>query len=112
MGLYADLQQEDKDIVEPWERNQRGWFNQLFGLLQNARALQSMIDASGGPRAIVTALDAGEEIPNTSGMAGGHPMTKAEWATLIGLMDDFLVAHDTPAVRQLIAKAIGVNSFR
>ena len=88
MGLYADLSPEDKAVVEGWEKQQRAWFNSMARLLVQGRALKAAIDASGGPRDIVTGLDAGQEIPNTSGLSGAHPMTKAEWATLIALLHD------------------------
>lgn len=107
MGTYADLSQEDKDILAGWERNQRAWFNSAARLLVEARALQASIDAAGGPRDIVTGLDNGEKIPNSGALAGGHDMTKQEWASLIAIMDEYVTNNDTAADRQLFAKAAG-----
>ncbi len=107
MATYDSLSQEDKDILGAWERNTRGWFNTAASLLQQARALQSALDASGGPRDLITSLDNGEEVPNSSGIAGAHPLTKQEWAQLVAVFDGYLTDMDTTAVRQLIAKASG-----
>jgi hypothetical protein len=107
MGLYVDLTQEEKDILSAWERNTRGWFNSAANMLQQARALQASLDASGGPRDIITALDNGEEVPNSSGLAGAHKLTKQEWASLVAVLDAYITDTDTTAVRQLFAKAAG-----
>ena len=107
MGLYADLPAEDKAIIEAWERNARGGFNSMARMVNEFRALQAALDASGGPRDIITALDPGEEIPNTSGLAGAHSMTKQEWSDLVALLDGFLTSYDTAVNRRLYAKAAG-----
>lgn len=107
MGLYVDLPQEDKDILAAWERNARGWFNSAATLLAQARALQAAADAGGGPREIITALDAGEEIPNSSGIAGAHDMTKSEWGALVAVLDEYVTNNDNAEDRQLFAKAAG-----
>lgn len=107
MALYNDLTPEQQAILSAWERNARGFFNQLASLIVAGRAIQAAANASNGPRDIVTSLDAGQEIPNSSGLAGAHDMTKAEWAALISVLDNFLTTHDTDAVRQLNAKAAG-----
>jgi hypothetical protein len=107
MGLYVDLTAEEKSIIGAWERNARGGFNSIARLVNEFRALQAALDASNGPRDIITGLDAGEEIPNTSGLAGAHDMTKAEWSSLVALLDGFLTTYDTAANRQLYAKASG-----
>ena len=107
MGLYVDLTDEEKSVIEAWERNMRGFVNGLARNLNEARALQAAADASGGPREIVTGLDAGQEIPNSSGIAGAQDMTKQEWAAIVGILDAFITAHDTATVRQNFAKAAG-----
>lgn len=107
MGLYVDLLPEEKAILEAWERNTRAGLNTVARLVNELRTLQAAADASGGPRSIVQGLDAGQEIPNTSGLAGAHNLTKAEWASLLQIVDDFLTANDTVAVRQLLTKAAG-----
>jgi hypothetical protein len=107
MATYNSLTQPEKDILSAWERNTRGWFNTAASLLQQARALQAALDTSGGPRDLITSLDNGEEVPNSSGIAGAHPLTKQEWASLVAVFDGYITDVDTPAVRQLMAKAAG-----
>jgi len=106
--LYNDLPQEDKDLLAAWERNTRGWLNSLARLLAEARALDAALEASNGPGAVLDGLDAGQVVPNSSGIAGAQNLTKEEWATMrqAGLQD-FLLAYDTDAVRRVLAKAAG-----
>ncbi len=109
MGLYVDLSKGDKGILEAWDRNMRGWINQIIsrGIVE-ARALQASLDASGGAGDILDGLDAGQIVPNTGGLAGAHDLTKEQWMTLrtTGL-NGFLTTYDTTVVRELAAKAAG-----
>lgn len=109
MGLYVDLSQSDKDILAAFERNDRGWLNGIIsrGIIE-ARALKAALDASGGAGDILDSLDAGEVVPDSSGIAGTQPLTKEQWLILrtTGLAD-FLTTYDTLAVRELLAKAAG-----
>ena len=76
MATYASLTQEEKDILSAWERNTRGFFNTIARSLIEARALQAALDASGGPREIITALDPTEEVPNSSGISGAQSLNR------------------------------------
>lgn len=108
MALYSELTPEDQAVLAAWERNMRGWLNSLATLLSQARALDASLEASGGAGAILDSLTAGEVVPNSSGIAGAHNLTKEEWAQMrqAGLQD-FLLAYDTDAVRRVLAKAAG-----
>ena len=108
MALYTDLTQADKDLLGAFERNTRGWINQVLakGIIQ-ARALDAARTASGGVQSIIDSLDVGEIVPNSSGIAGAQELTKAEWNTLIGGLSSFLSTYDTLATRRNIAKAAG-----
>jgi len=78
MGTYAALSAEDKQ--------------RLTDLLQIVRPLQAEIlrlsrkceiavaDWNSGASAIVTALDAAEEIPNSTGLSGARELTKENLA--------------------------------
>ena len=70
--------------------------------------MKASLDASGGAGDILDSLDAGEIVPNSSGIAGAHDLTKEDWATLrtVGL-GGFLTTYDTAGVRELAAKAAG-----
>ena len=109
MGLYIDLSQSDKDILAAWERNLRGWINGIIsrGTVE-ARALKASLDAGGGAGDILDSLNAGEVVPNSSGIAGAQDLTKEEWSTLrtVGL-NAYLTTYDTVPVREVAAKAAG-----
>jgi hypothetical protein len=92
------------------KKHSRRVFNTLSRLINEFRQLRAAADASGGPREIVTSLDAGQEVPNTSGLAGAHTLSKAEWASLLGVIDDILLNYDTAAIRQILSKSSGVNA--
>ncbi len=109
MATYASLTTEEKEILAAWERNCRGWVNTAISRsIIEARALKASLDASGGAGDLLDSLDAGEIIPNSSGIAGAHDLTKEEWAVLRSAgINDYLTAYDTVAVRQVAAKAAG-----
>jgi hypothetical protein len=108
MGTYAALSQADKDILEPWERNFRGWVNgHISRGVVEARALKASLDAGGGAGAILDSLDPGEIVPNTGGISGAQNLTKEEWATLRTAFNTFLTTYDTLSVREHAAKAAG-----
>jgi hypothetical protein len=107
MALWADLTQADKDIVTAWDRNFRGWINGLARQLVEARALQASKDATGGAADIIATLDAGEDIPNTGGLAGAQDLDKADINALITGLDGFITTYDTAATRQRMAQAAG-----
>ena len=108
MATYDSLTQEEKEIVEAFERNFRGWVNDLARLLVAARALDAAYDANGGAGSIVSTLDNGEEIPNTSGIAGAQTLVQnTDFSALIAGLNSFLTTYDTAATRQRIAQAAG-----
>jgi len=108
MATYDSLTQPEKDLIAVWERNFRGWINGIIskGIVQG-RALDAAYDASDGPGTILATLDAGEVIPNSSGIAGAQDLDTAELATLVAGFNAFLTTYDTLAVRQNAAKAAG-----
>ena len=108
MATYDSLSAEDKGIVEAFERDFRGWVNGLATMLVQARALEAAHEAGGGTGSIVATLDPGEDIPNTSGIAGAQPLQQdTDWAALIAGLEAFVTTYDTPATRQRMAQAAG-----
>ena len=108
MATYTSLATEQKEIVEAFERDFRGWINGLATMLIQARALDAHYDAGGGPGSIVATLDNGEAIPNTSGIAGAQALTQnTDFAALVNGLNAFLTTYDTLATRQRIAQAAG-----
>ena len=107
MATYQSLTDEQKAILAAWERNARGWTNSLARLLIEAKQLIAAADATGGPRDIVTSLDPGEVVPNSSGLAGAHDLTKQELAEVVALLDEVIANNDNDPDRQLMAQAAG-----
>jgi len=110
MATYESLTPEQKAIATETQKQIRALHGQLARTLNQARSLQAAIDASGGLRDIVLSLDPTEVIPNTSGLAGSHDLSRGELSQLVGILDAFITTHDVDATRQLFAKAAGVNA--
>ena len=98
---------EQELIALPFERNMRGWVNDLARLLVAGRALQASNEATGGMGDIVPTLDPGDVIPNSSGLAGAQPLTQTDWNALIAGLANFITTYDTLGTRQRIAQAAG-----
>jgi len=108
MATYASLSEEDKALVGAFERDFRGWFNDLARGIIAARALEAHYIAGGGPGSIIATLDTGEFIPNTGGLNGAQALEQdTDFAALISGMSTFLTTYDTIATRQRIAQAVG-----
>lgn len=106
---YDELTPEQKAILGAFERNFRGWVNSHIsrGIVE-ARALEAAAASTGGASAILALLDAGQVVPNSSGIAGAHSLTKEELeAFIVAGLGDFLTTYDTVAVRRLAAKIAG-----
>lgn len=106
MATYDSLSNSDKAVVQntvnliraaSGERA-RAW-NRQRGIADDANAI-----------AIITSIDAGDTIPNTSGLAGADDLTRAEVVALWNLLELDRTANDTTANRNKIAKACGINS--
>jgi len=108
MGLYADLTAEQKGIVRESTNQLRALMGTLAQVIVQATTIQHAIDAADGLREIVTDLDNTETVPNESGLAGAHSLTRAEMAAIVALLDLYVTTFDTPANRQLMAQARGV----
>ncbi len=108
MGTYNNLSQGDKDILGAWERNVRGWANDVARVANSARALKASMDVPGGAGDILDGLSNGQVVPNSGGIAGAQDMSKEDWATMrANFLNTFLTNHDTTATRILTAKASG-----
>ncbi len=108
MGTYADLSPEDKAITKETTNQLRALMGAMASVVVQARVIQHAIDADGGLRDIVTALDGTESVPNESGLAGAHTLTRSEVAGVVALLDGYVTTYDTPANRQLMSQARGV----
>ena len=108
MGLYVDLAPEEKAITKETTNQLRALIGQMISVAIQAEAIQIAVDAPGGLREIVTGLDNTEMVPNESGLAGAHSLTRAEMNAAVSLLDLYVTTIDTPAHRTLAAQARGV----
>lgn len=108
MATYDSLSPEQKVLMAEIERQTRAFLGGLSRLIVQARALDAAWATSNGGDAILALLDPAEVIPNSSGIAGAHDLTQAEWSVMrtAGLAD-FLTTYDNDAVRRVLAKAFG-----
>lgn len=108
MGLYADLTAEEKAITKETTNQLRALMGEMARLIVTSKTIQYAVDAPGGLREIVTALDNTESVPNESGLAGAHSLTRAELAAVVALLDLYITTFDTTPNRELMAQARGV----
>ncbi len=107
MGLYNDLTEGQKSIVEPWTNNFRAWVGELARELMVGRALQASYQATNGTGDIIGTLDVGETVPNTGGLPGAQPLLDTDMVALVAGLDAFITTYDTVATRQRMAQAAG-----
>lgn len=92
MKVYADLTEEEKQLLAVWERNTRAWLNTVFGRgFLEAEILEKQYEKY--IKDILYSLDTGEVIPNSGGLAGAEHLTSDEWKVFIRLLKDYLVKY-------------------
>src|SRR5687767_10145766 len=91
MGLYNDLNAQDKAIVQNTVNLVRGAASEMAQIFNHLKAIADDSNAVG----LVTGLDAGEVIPNTSGLAGSDELTRSEVVTLYNLLNGIRTTNDT-----------------
>ena len=107
MATYASLSDSDKAVVQNTVqliRGMTGSFARNFNTLAAIAADTNAIN-------LILSVDAGDTIPNESGLAGADDMTRAEIA---GVYQDFVTmksTHDDAAARAEWSKAAGINAL-
>ena len=109
---YADLTDDQKASIQALSTFMRGLSSEWAKVLEKAQAIAAYY--TGNVETDMASLDSADEIPQTTGLAGAEPLTKADFATLVGY---FLVASDaadgasgsynTPYHRALYSRACG-----
>lgn len=107
MGLYANLSPADKAIVDNTTNLIRGACAEMAGIWNRIKAIADDTNAT----ALVTGLDNGEIIPNTSGLAGADDLTEAEVISLFMLLNGIRTTNDTTQNRNAMSKAAGINAM-
>jgi hypothetical protein len=107
MATYASLSDSDKAVVQNTVqliRGMTGSFARNFNALNAIAADTNAIN-------LILSIDAGDTIPNESGLAGADDMTRSE---LAAIYNDFVTmrdAHDDAAARAEWSKAAGINAL-
>ena len=107
MATYDSLITADKAVVQNTVQLIRAvsgavgrQFNTLNAIADDTNAIN-----------LILSVDAGEVIPNESGLAGADDMTRSElseiWLDFIAMQ----TSHDTSGNRALWSKAAGINSL-
>lgn len=106
MATYNSLSDSDKAVVQ----NTVNLIRSASGERARAWNRQKAIADDSNAVALLTSLDAGETIPNTSGLAGADDMTRAEFVSLWNILESDRTTNDNATNRAKIAKACGINN--
>lgn len=107
MGLYADLPAEDRAVVQSTTQLIRSVAGSLGRVNNTIKAIADDSNAI----AIITSIDAGDEIPNESGLAGADNLTRSELVSIWTDLTTMKATHDTPANRAAWTKAAGAPNL-
>lgn len=107
MGLYEELSASDQGVVDNTVNLIRAGSGELARVYNHLAAIAADTNAI----ALVTSIDAGATIPNTSGLAGADDMTRSEVVAIYNLMDAIRQANDTASFRSQASKAAGINAL-
>jgi len=116
MATYASLTQEQKDILQASTNLVRAWSGEQARTNNHADAINN--DYNAQTITIGNLLDAGEIIPNTSGLSGAASLTIEEYTTLISHIQNILLnmsshtaGFNTAFLRQAWTKAVGAENM-
>ena len=107
MATYNSLDSTDRAIVDNTTNLVRGAVSEMARIWNRIKAIADDSNAVG----LVTSLDAGQVIPNTSGLAGADDLTKEELVELYNLLNGIRNTNDTLANRQKMSKSSGINAM-
>ena len=107
MATYASLSDADKAVVQNTVQLIRG----LTGGVARQFNAQIAIAADANAIALITSIDAGDTIPNESGLSGADDMTRSELVSIWTELSTMKTTHDTPANRAAWSKAAGINAL-
>lgn len=107
MATYAELSAADQAIVQ----NTVNLIRAAAGERARAWNRQKAVADDDNAIALVTSIDAGETIPNTSGLAGADDMTRAELVAIWNTLEADRTANDDATNRAAFSKAAGINAI-
>lgn len=116
MATYESLSPSQKALLNDMVTLSRSWAGEQARTNNHGEAINTTYNAS--VSAILASLDAGEVVPNQSGLAGAADLTKEEVITLISHMQNILTdmrthtsGFNTPALRQVWVRAAGAANL-
>lgn len=107
MALYSSLPDGDKAIVQNMANQVRAAIAAKARGWNLVKAIADDTNAVG----LVTSIDAGDTIPNTSGLAGADDLTRTELVALYTLLNNDRTTNDTAQNRAAMSKAAGINAL-
>lgn len=107
MATYQSLSAQDKAVVDNTVNLVRAGVGEMGKVFNHVRA----IAADSNAVALVASIDAGDTIPNTSGLAGADDLTRAEVVALFTILDGVRQLNDTASFRAQASKAAGINAL-
>ena len=116
MALYTDLTTEQQNILQDFTNLCRAWAGEQARVNNHGDAINTTYNAQ--VVTILSSLDTGEVIPQTSGLAGSASLTKEEVTTLVSHIQNMLTdmsthtsGFNTSTLRQAWAKAAGATNM-
>lgn len=107
MATYAELSAQDRAVVDNTVNLIRAAAGEMGAIWNRLRAIAEDTNAT----ALVTSIDAGGVIPNTSGLAGADDMTRSEVITVWNLLNGIRTTSDNSTNRAALSKAAGINAM-
>jgi len=107
MATYASLSDSDKSVVQ----NTIQLIRSVSGSTGRAFNTMQAIADDTNAIALITSIDAGETIPNQSGLAGADDMTRAELVAVWTTLNAMKTTYDTPTNRAAWSKACGATNL-
>lgn len=116
MATYASLTREQKGILQDFTNLCRSWAGEQARVNNHADAINTTYNAQ--VVTILSSLDVGEIVPQTSGLNGAASLTKEEVTTLVSHIQNMLAdmrthtsGFNTATLRQAWAKAAGAANL-
>jgi hypothetical protein len=105
MAQYSDLTPQDKQALDNYLQFARPLMGELARMLNKFGAINS--DWTNTAQAIVATLDAGAEVPNSTGLSGANAVTKEDIQAVATLISQAITAYENQTNRDRWAKAAG-----
>jgi hypothetical protein len=116
MTTWASLTADQQALVESLANSVRGAFTTAASLTKQGQVIAAAYN--GGISTILNSLDAGETIPNTSGLSGAQGLAPADLINSVGYLIDLSNpanntqggGYNTPFHQALRVKLTGINA--